>query len=146
MQNRYRCRSGAVRIVVIGEGKPSSIPNEEPPMKYLMLIAGDEAAWEAQTDAERTASYARVVAWWRAQADAGRIVGGHELQPSSTATTVRLDRDGRATVVDGPFVEAKEMLGGYAVLDVPDLDAAIALASSWPEPDTLEVRPIVTDG
>ena len=115
-------------------------------MKYMMLIAGDEAAWEAQTDAEQAASYARVAAWWKEQREAGRIVGGHELQPSSTATTIRVDRDGRATVVDGPFAEAKEMLGGYAILDVPDLDAAIALAASWPEPDTLEVRPLVTDG
>lgn len=116
-------------------------------MKYMMLIAGDEAAWEAQTDAERAAMYQRVETWWTEQREAGRLVGGHELQPSSTATTVRLDRDGRATVVDGPFVEAKEMLGGYAILDVPDLDAAIAVAASWPEPgDTLEVRPIVTDG
>lgn len=116
-------------------------------MKYMMLIAGDEAAWEAQTDAVRSANDARVRAWWREHAEAGRIVGGHELQPSSTATTIRLDGEGRATVLDGPFVEAKEMLGGYAILDVGDLDAAIALASSWPEVgDTLEVRPIVTDG
>lgn len=116
-------------------------------MRYMMLIASDEAAWEAQTDAERAATYERIGAWWKEQRDAGRIVGGDELQPSSTATTIRLDREGRATVFDGPFVETKEMLGGYAILDVPDLDAAIGVAASWPVPgDTLEVRPIVTDG
>jgi hypothetical protein len=47
-------------------------------------------------------------------------------------------------VTDGPFVEGKEMVGGYAIVDVPDLDAAIRLASSWPAPDTLEIRPLVT--
>jgi hypothetical protein len=46
-------------------------------------------------------------------------------------------------VTDGPFVEGKEMVAGYGILDLPDLDAAIRLASSWPAPDTLEIRPIV---
>lgn len=114
-------------------------------MKYMMLIAGDEAAWEAQSQEERDAMYERVGTWWRAHKDAGCIVGGHELQPSTTATTIRIDGAGRATVTDGPFIEGKEMVGGYAILDLPDLDAAIAMASTWPEPDTLEVRPILTD-
>ena len=71
---------------------------------------------------------------------------GHQLQPASTATTVRLDREGRASVTDGPFIEGKEIVGGYAILDVGDLDAALAVASSWPAPDVLEVRTIVERG
>ncbi|MDQ2689608.1 MAG: YciI family protein, partial [Chloroflexota bacterium] len=76
----------------------------------------------------------------------GRIVAGHELQPSSTATTVRIGPDGGATVTDGPFVEGKEVVGGFAILDVADLDEALAIASSWPVPDTIEIRPIVERG
>ena len=59
------------------------------------------------------------------------------------ATTVRMDRNGGASVTDGPFIEGKEMVGGYAVIDVPDLDAAIKLMSGWPAPDVMEIRPVV---
>ena len=108
-------------------------------MKYMMLIVGNQ-------DAEETldAGYGRILAWWNEHAAAGRIVDGHELQPSSTATTVRIGRDGSTTVTDGPFMEAKESIGGYGILDVADLDAALAVASSWPgASSTLEIRPIV---
>ena len=116
-------------------------------MKYLMLIGGAEEAEAAQSDEERNALYARIGEWWGQQEAAGRIVGGHELHPSATATTVRIGADGRTTVTDGPFVEGKEMIGGYAVLDVDDLDAALKLAAEWPVPgDVLEVRPIVERG
>ena len=111
-------------------------------MKYMMLIAGSEEEW-AKTGDEPQASYARIEQWWNEQAEAGRIVEGHQLEPSPTATTVRVDANGGTTVTDGPFAEGKEMVGGYAILDVADLDAALALASSWPAPDTLEIRPIV---
>lgn len=113
-------------------------------MKYMMLIAGDEARWAARGEEERRALYGRIGAWWNAEEAAGRIVDGHELEPSTTATTVRIDDAGCATVTDGPFVEGKEMVGGYAILEVEDLDAALTLASQWPVPgDALEVRPIV---
>ena len=95
---------------------------------------------------EQDALYGRIGAWWGEQVAAGRIVDGHQLEPAATATTVRLDREGRATITDGPFIEGKEMVGGYAILDVADLDAALAVASSWPAPDVLEVRPILERG
>ena len=113
-------------------------------MRYMMLIAGEETSWTGDTEEERRAMYERISSWWAEQESAGRIVGGHELEPSSTATTVRIAPDGTATVTDGPFVEGKEMVGGYAILEVEDLDEALAVASSWPTPDTLEIRPIVT--
>jgi len=113
-------------------------------MKYMMLIAGSEDEW-ARTD-DKTPDYQRVVDWWNGHAEAGRIVEGHRLEPSSTATTVRVDIDGGRTVTDGPFAEGKEMIGGYAILEVADLDAALALAASWPDADTLEIRPIVERG
>jgi hypothetical protein len=108
----------------------------------MMLIAGDEASWSGRSEDEARALYQRVDGWWEAQVAAGRIVGGHELEPSATATTVHVGADGRATVIDGPFIEGKEMVGGYAILECADLDEALAVASSWPMPDTLEIRPI----
>ena len=113
-------------------------------MKYIMLIAGEEAAEASGSGEERQAAYQRVEQWWNDLTASGKIVAGHELQPSSTATTVRVGADGSSTVTDGPFVEAKEMVGGYGILDVADLDEALSIASTWPGQATLEIRPIVT--
>ena len=113
-------------------------------MKYMMLIAGDEEAWASRSEAETRELYARIGAFWNAEVEAGRIVEGEELEPVATATTVRIGADGNPAVTDGPFVEGKEAIGGYAVLAVDDLDAALALASRWPVPGgVLEIRPIV---
>jgi hypothetical protein len=113
----------------------------------MMLIVGDENAETEAPPPEREALYGRIFAWWNEQTEAGRIVDGHELQPSTTATTVRIGRDGSTTVTDGPYLEAKEALGGYGILDVADLDEALAVASSWPGASTtLEIRPIVVRG
>lgn len=112
-------------------------------MKYMLIIAGAEDAWAHLSEAEQGALYEKVGTWWGEHAAAGEILDGHELQPASTATTIRRSQSNAVTVTDGPFVEGKEMIAGYGLLDVPDLDAAIRLASSWPGPDTLEIRPIV---
>jgi len=109
----------------------------------MMLIAGSEEAWSELSDEESKALYGRIGTWWDEQQRSGRIVDGHQLEPASTATTVRIDRNGGATVTDGPFMEGKEMVGGYGILDVADLDEALAVASSWPAPDVLEIRPVV---
>lgn len=112
-------------------------------MKYMMLIADSEDGMARSTEEEQ-ATYARIGAWWNEHGATGRIIEGHELQPSSTATTVRIAPDRGTTVTDGPFAEGKEMVGGYGILEVRDLDAALALASSWPGTATsLEIRPIV---
>lgn len=111
-------------------------------MKYMVLIASTPDGWDHLDAEEQRALYQRVSEWWGEHAAAGEILEGHQLQPAETATTVRL-RDGDATVTDGPFVEGKEIVGGYAIIDVPDLDAAIRLWSGWPAPDTLEIRPVV---
>ncbi len=111
-------------------------------MKYMMLIADREDGMARSTEEEK-ATYGRIGEWWNDHAAAGRIIEGHELQPSSTATTVRIAPDGGATVTDGPFVEGKEMVGGYGILEVDNLDEALAVASTWPAPDVLEIRPVV---
>ncbi|MDP9467877.1 MAG: YciI family protein [Chloroflexota bacterium] len=112
-------------------------------MKYMLIIAGADDAWSHLSEAEQRTLYDKVGAWWGEHSASGEILDGHELQPGSTATTIRRGPSGEVTVTDGPFVEGKEMVAGYGILDVPDLDAAIRLASSWPAPDTLEIRPIV---
>ena len=113
-------------------------------MKYMMLIAGNEDLWAARSEEELGALYDRIGRWWAEQSAAGHVVDGHELEPSQTATTVRIGLDGNTTVVDGPFLEGKEMVGGYGILDVADLDEALAIAAGWPVPgDALEIRPIV---
>lgn len=115
-------------------------------MKYMMLIAGSEDEEARGPEADRAAIYQRILAWWAEQGAAGRIIEGYELQPSATATTVRVGLDGKTSVTDGPFVEAKEMVGGYGILEVANLDEALAVASSWPGAAALEIRPIVESG
>ena len=113
-------------------------------MKYMMLITGDEESWASRPESELADLYGRIGAWWTEHEAAGRIVGGHELQPYTTATTVRIDGTGNVTVTDGPFAEGKEVVGGYGILDVRDLDEALGLAATWPvHGDALEIRPIV---
>jgi hypothetical protein len=112
-------------------------------MKYMVLIAGSDEAWSYMDEAEQAALYQRISSWWNERAAAGEILEGHQLQAAETATTVRRSPGGDVEVTDGPFLEGKEVVGGYAIIDVPDLDAAIRFASDWPAPDTLEIRPVV---
>jgi hypothetical protein len=113
-------------------------------VKYLLMIYGDERGFEQMSDEERHAVYAEYDAFARDMAAKGQMVGGDELQSTATATTVRV-RDGERLVTDGPFAETKEQLGGYFLVDVADLDAAIEAAARIPGAKTgsIEVRPIV---
>ena len=114
-------------------------------MHYLLLIHGDEAAVQAM-DADTTA---RVMADYRTYTEAlqaaGVYVGSNRLRFASTASTVRV-RDGKPAVVDGPFTETKEQLGGYFLVDVPNRDAAVAWAVRCPGAvhGAIEVRPVWT--
>ena len=117
-------------------------------MKYVLMFTSRPDLDEA-VDPEISAKvYEEIFAWFGEHHAAGRIAdGGAELQPVSTATTVKADENGSPVVVDGPFSEAKEVVGGFTIIDVPDLDAALALAKSWPSLQfpgvAVEVRPIV---
>ena len=92
--------------------------------------------------------YARIYQWF-VDNDALIADGGAELHPVTTATTVRHDDQQGAVVVEGPFSEAKEVVGGFTVIDVPDLDAALALVRTWPSLElpghSVEIRPRVVD-
>ena len=114
-------------------------------MKYMLMFAGtmdEQAAYDSMSPEERTAAYARVNEWFSGYYKAGKIVSAEELRGADTATTVTF-KDGKPMVTDGPFIEAKEVIGGFAVVDVADLDEALAMAKSWPAGTAVEVRPVV---
>ncbi len=111
-------------------------------MKYVVMFTRGD--WEdTAPEAERQRIYDEIGQWWGQLAGQGKIVGGHQLQPPQTATTVVFN-NGRSTIVDGPFMEAKEAIGGYGVFDVADLDEALALVRTFPSPQNkAEVRPVL---
>jgi hypothetical protein len=117
--------------------------NEEHPMpKYLILIYGDEAAYEQADVGTRGRITTGHGAFSTKYGDA--VVGGNALQPQHTATTLRPDGGDGFTVTDGPFVETKEALGGYYLVEAADLDEAIEMARQVPVlGGGLEVRPIM---
>jgi hypothetical protein len=112
-------------------------------MQYLLLIYGNEAAMEAATEADSARVLAAYGAYSEAMVKAGVMVGGNRLRPSSAATTVR-SPGGKTQVLDGPYAETKEQLGGYFLIETPDLDAALSWAERCPgtATGTIEVRPI----
>lgn len=116
-------------------------------MKYVIMFTSTPEHDAAVAPEVAQDVYGRVYQWFQ---DNASVIedSGAELQPVDTATTVRHGAHG-AVVVDGPFTEAREAVGGFSIIDVPDLDAAIALAKSWPmlelEGTSVEVRPVVTD-
>lgn len=116
-------------------------------MKYVIMFTSTPANDAALPPEVGEELYGRVYQWFQDN-EAAIIDGGAELQPVETATTVRYGARG-TVVVDGPFTEAREAVGGFSLIDVPDLDAAIALARSWPmlelEGTSVEIRPAVTD-
>jgi hypothetical protein len=113
-------------------------------MKYLLLIYADEHAFEAMSEDERHELYAAYDTLMKDLAENGRSLAGNELAPTSTATTVQV-RNGERLVTDGPFAETKEQLGGYFLIDVDDLDAAIDIAARIPSvhAGSIEVRPVM---
>ena len=108
--------------------------------KYAFLFIDDGVDYQGAPTPEQQKVYADIFKWF--ETNGSKITdGGAELQPTRTATTVRRN-NGAVSVTEGPFIESKEHVGGFLMIEVPDLDAAIALAKSWPGGD-VEVRPIV---
>jgi hypothetical protein len=112
-------------------------------MQYLLMLYSEEAQWSKMTPAQQQEGAAAYGAYTEALKKAGALVGSNRLQPSSSATTVRVEK-GKSQVLDGPFVDSKEQVGGYYLIDVPDLDAALSWAARCPGAGhgTIEVRPI----
>jgi hypothetical protein len=113
-------------------------------MKFLLTIYGEESGWGEASPEEIGQVMAAYEAFGRAAAEAGVLVGGEGLQPTSTATTVRV-RDNETLTTDGPFAETREQLGGYYLLDCSDLDDAIGWAARIPgaQNGSVEVRPVM---
>lgn len=113
-------------------------------MKYLLLIYGEPPA-EPPTEAATQTMIDEYWVYEKQVADAGVRLASDALQHVETATTVQVSRNGERVVTDGPFAETREVLGGYYLLDVPDLDAAIEWAARCPGSQNggkIEVRPI----
>jgi hypothetical protein len=112
-------------------------------MQYLLMIHQDEKAMQASSKDETAARMAAYGAYMKAMGEAGVRVAGERLHPSSTATVVRV-KNGKISVLNGPYAEIKEQLGGYFVIEAPDLDGAIAWAARCPgaQDGAIEVRPI----
>jgi hypothetical protein len=111
-------------------------------VKYVLLFVDTEqfaSDLQAMGPAERERAYDRVGQWFAANAD--KIRGGSKLQAPQTATTVRLDR-GEPVIVDGPFVEGKEVVSGYTEIEVANLDEALRMVKTWPGCPVVEIRPL----
>ena len=111
-------------------------------MKYVLLFVDTEQFandLRAMGPAERERAYARVGEWFADHA--GKLRGGRKLQGPETATTVRLD-GGEPVITDGPFVEGKEVVSGYAEIEVADLDEALRMVRTWPGCPVVEIRPL----
>jgi hypothetical protein len=113
-------------------------------MKYLCLIYGDERGWQKMPKAEGDKMAAEYGSYTEDIKKSGHLLGGNALQPTHTATTVRV-RGGKVSTTDGPFAETKEQLGGYYLLEARDLNDAIQVASRIPgaRVGSVEVRPVM---
>jgi hypothetical protein len=112
-------------------------------MRYVMFTwvdPRDLAAWEQWTPEEQEADVERHRAWFRMHGE--RVQGGEELSYPPAVKTLRPGRQGEGVVVtDGPYVETKEVLGGFVILEATDMDEALAVAAEWP---SLAVHPNAT--
>ena len=112
-------------------------------MRYLLTFYAVEDEWMALPAAEREAGIAAIGRWFAEHAQSGKIVEGHRLRRG--AKTVRLGRVRKKDlpmVSDGPYIEAKESVGSYAVVDVKNEEEAIAIAKRWPAGGIVEIRPV----
>jgi hypothetical protein len=114
-------------------------------MQYMLLIYDDEQLWSKMSDEERGSIMGEYFAFTQDLRDKGAMVSGAPLQPTPTATAVRV-REGEQLVTDGPFAETKEQLGGYYIVECANLDEAIEAAGKVPSVaigGSIEVRPLI---
>jgi len=113
-------------------------------MRYLLLVYENEARFGGLPEAERGRVFGEYMEFGKSIRKTGQWVASHALQPTSSATTVRV-KDGRTLTTDGPFAETREQLGGFYLVEAKDLDEAIGMAARIPGARTgsIEVRPIL---
>ncbi len=113
--------------------------------QYMMIICNDMQQREEIPPAELEGMVRSIGEWWEANEKAGHLVAGvgNRLQDASTARTIRKN-NGSTNVTDGPFVETKETIGGFGLINAPSIEAAVEIAKGWPSPYvTIEVRPVM---
>lgn len=112
-------------------------------MKFMLLIHGNEQAMMAATPVNQTGMNPEYAAYNEALIKAGALLAGDRLRPTTTAASVRI-RNGKTEVLDGPYAETKEQLGGYYLIEAADMDAAMDWAGRCPAAQwgTVEVRPV----
>ena len=112
-------------------------------MQYMLLVYWDEGAQAVATKEQKADTFAAYSAYAEALKKAGVFLAGNGLQATSTATVVRAP-NGNAKALDGPYAESKEQLGGYYLIEAPDLDAALSWAARCPGAQfgTMDVRPV----
>ncbi len=115
-------------------------------MLYILTFGGDAVTLETLPADRAAQARAELDAWWRrnrSASSASRILLGTRLKAPLTATTIRF-AEGRLVLHDGPFTPEPEAIGGYGLIEVADLDAAVALARSWPAGGYVEIRPVLS--
>jgi hypothetical protein len=129
--------------VRLGVGETSRSKGADP-MQYLLMIYRNEAEFGKMDATARQKMAAEYGAFTQSIIQSGHFKAGDGLQPTSTATTVRV-RDGKTLTTDGPFAETREQLGGYYLVEAKDLDTALAIAARIPHARTsaIEVRPVL---
>ena len=112
-------------------------------MQYLLVLHVTESGWGQMTPEQQQQGTAAYMAYGEALRKAGAFVGSNRLKPSSNSTTVRVV-NGKSQVLDGPYVDSKEQVGGYYLIEVADLDAALSWAARCPAAHhgVVEVRPV----
>jgi hypothetical protein len=115
-------------------------------MQFILMLHAAEAGWDAMTETQQQQAMGAYKAYTDALEKAGVLKNVKRLQPSSTTATVRVAH-GRSQVLNGPYVDTKEQLGGFYIIDVPDLQAAVGWAERCPTAmhGTVEVRPLWAD-
>ena len=111
-------------------------------MRYLVLLAGDESVWPALSEAERDAEMRAHDTFDRAVRARGTMVAGEALGESTTATTLR-HVDGQVQLTDGPYAESVEQVGGFYLIDMPDLDQVTEVCALLPDWYAVEIRPVI---
>ncbi len=113
-------------------------------MKFALLLNGAEAEWDDLDEEAQAAAMGDYYSVTEAMKEAGVYLGGEALTPSATATTLRI-RDGKRMVTDGPFIESKEVLGGFYLIDCASVDEALDWAARLPDAriGSIEIRPLL---
>jgi len=132
------CRSRPCSFVVLSK------TTKEDDMQYMLLIYGNQASWDDRSDEERGQMMRAYGTFTQELRDSGAMIAGDALEPTQTATTVRVQNDETLTT-DGPFAETKEQLGGYYLIEADSLDEAIEWAAKIPgaRHGSVEVRPVM---